>query len=165
MNLISLLFKMAIEKKYRNFTLKYNWNCFWCGNVFLFSNTDSHVNFCIYLISWFRYAMKSTANSTKKNPATKTRRFFKTEFFFFFFVSIWQFEQKFRKLMFVALGAAFPKFQHKTCDTYDIRHVLTALLIHILHISFSFFCSLNFLLSTIFCAHCWHIFLPFTYFS
>lgn len=115
------------HKKIENFTLKYNWKCVWYGNVIfsLLSNADSHVNFRIYLISWFRYAMPSTAFSIeKKKTPTKTRLFLQAQLFF---VTIWQFEQKFRKLMFVTRRSLF---KVSTCDTYDIWHVLKHTVFH-----------------------------------
>lgn len=74
------------RKKNRKF---YNWKCFWCGNVVLFSNTDSHVNFCIYLISWIRYAMPSTENSRKKSCNENAVFFFKPDFFFCQYLTVW----------------------------------------------------------------------------
>lgn len=89
-----------------------------CDFFSLLSNADSHVNFRIYLISWFRCAMPSTAFSIeKKKTPTKTRLFFASSTFF---VTIWQFEQKFRKLMFVTLGAAFSKFPHAIHMTFGM---------------------------------------------
>lgn len=98
------------RKKKLNVKIKHNWKLF-DANFFFFPNINSNVNFAVYLISWLQYVVAKTGNSLK-NTATKCDNFF----FFqqirnFLFVITWQFEQKFRKLMFVSLGAALTKFQ------------------------------------------------------
>lgn len=74
-----------------------------CG-LFFFWNIDSNVNFGVYLISVFRRT--SGKNGKFNEKCCNETWLFSLQTRTFFFVNTWQFEQKFRKLMFVALGAA-----------------------------------------------------------
>lgn len=116
--LINLNFVQTIKitkKIFENFTLKYNWKM--CSFFLLLRkfclNIDSHVNFwCLYD---FLIPICDTNNGKfqMKNTDTKYDIFFYNLGWvriFFQLVTTWQFEQKFRKLMFVAFGAASQKF-------------------------------------------------------
>lgn len=99
-----------------------------------FSRTTIHMS--IFEFIWFPGSdmrrQKKWEIHWKFVAMKRTHTFLKVDFF----AATWQFEQKFRKLMFVALGAAFPNFQ---CIWYIWHSACAQAHFFVLLILFSYF--------------------------